>query len=72
MWSNHTDRMGSMGGFMGLGWIVILIGIVAVVWQKPNNVSGFVSDLKSAIELVRSLFNGTALLVIGLRARKRN
>jgi putative membrane protein len=24
--------MWSMGGFMGLGWIVILIAIVAVVW----------------------------------------
>ena len=32
MWSNHGDWMGSMGGFMGLGWIVILIAIVAVVW----------------------------------------
>jgi putative membrane protein len=32
MWSNHSDWMWSMGGFMGLGWIVILIAIVAVVW----------------------------------------
>jgi putative membrane protein len=32
MWGNHGDWMESMGGFMGLGWIVILIAIVAVVW----------------------------------------
>ena len=32
MWGNHGDWMESMGGFMGLGWIMILTVIVAVVW----------------------------------------
>jgi len=32
MWGNHSDWMWDMGGFMGLGWILILIVIAVVVW----------------------------------------
>jgi hypothetical protein len=32
MWGYHGDWMESMGGFMGLRWIMILIVVVAVAW----------------------------------------
>jgi hypothetical protein len=32
MWSDHGGWMWGMGGAMGVGWIRILIAIVAIVW----------------------------------------
>ena len=53
MEGNHGDWMESMGGFMGLGWIVILIAIVAVVWLLMGGplVGGAQAERRSVLEL---------------------
>jgi putative membrane protein len=59
MWSNHGDWMGSMGGFMGLGWIVILIGIVAVVWLLMRGSlagGGRYTERRSAMDVLKERY----------------
>jgi uncharacterized membrane protein len=58
MWSNHSDWMGSMGGFMGLGWIVILIAIVAVVWLLTRGplAGGAQTERRSALDILNERY----------------
>jgi len=58
MWSNHGDWMGSMGGFMGLGWIVILIAIVAVVWLllRGSLTGGAQTGRSSALDILKDRY----------------
>jgi putative membrane protein len=58
MWSNHGDWIGSMGGFMGLGWIVILIGFVAVVWlfMRGPLGGGAQTERRSALDILKERY----------------
>jgi putative membrane protein len=58
MWSNHGDWMGSMGGFMGLGWIVILIVIVAVVWllMRGPLAGSAQTERRSALDILKERY----------------
>ncbi len=58
MWSNHGDWMGSMGGFMGFGWIVILIAIVAVVWllMRGPFAGGAQTERRSALDILKERY----------------
>ena len=58
MWSSHGDWMGSMGGFMGLGWIVILIAIVAVIWllMRGSLAGGAQTGRRSALDILKDRY----------------
>ena len=49
---------GSMGGFMGLGWIVILIVIVAVVWllMRGPLAGGPQTERRSALDILKERY----------------
>jgi putative membrane protein len=58
MWGNHGDWMWGMGGFMGLGWIVILIAIVAVVWllMRGPLAGGARTERRSALDILEERY----------------
>jgi putative membrane protein len=57
MWGNHSDWMWGMGGFMGLGWIVILIAIVAVVWLLMRGpLAGGAQAERSAVDILKERY----------------
>ena len=58
MWSNHGDWMWSMGGFMGLGWILILVAVVAVVWllMRGPFSGGTKTGRRSALDILKERY----------------
>ena len=58
MWGNHGDWMWGMGGVMGLGWILILVVIVAVVWLLVRGPlgGGAASDRRSALDILKERY----------------
>jgi putative membrane protein len=58
MWGNHGDWMESMGGFMGLGWIVILIAVVAVVslLMRGPLAGGAQAGQRSALDILKERY----------------
>ena len=58
MWGNHGDWMWGMGGFMGFGWIVILIAIVAVVWllMRGPLAGGAQTERRSALDILKERY----------------
>jgi putative membrane protein len=58
MWGNHGDWMWGMGGFMGLGWIVILIVIVVVVWllMRGPLAGGPQTERRSALDILKERY----------------
>ena len=58
MWSNHGDWLWSMGGFMGLGWVLILIAIGVGVWflmREPLSGAGQ-TERRSALEILKERY----------------
>ncbi len=55
MWG---DRMWGMGGFMGLGWIVILLAVGAVVWllARGSLAGGGQTDRRSALDVLKERY----------------
>ena len=59
MWGNHGDWMWGMGGFMGLGWILILIVIAVVVWllvRGPLAGGGGYTERRSALDVLKERY----------------
>jgi putative membrane protein len=58
MWSNHGDWMWGMGGFMGLGWIVILLVVGAVVWLLARGPLAGVgqTERRSALDILKERY----------------
>jgi putative membrane protein len=58
MWSDHGDWMGNMGGFMGLGWTVILIAIVAVVWllMRGSLAGGAHTERRAILDILKERY----------------
>ncbi len=57
MWSDHGGWWG-MGGFMGFGWIVILIAAVAVVWLLVRGplAGGGEIERRSALDILKERY----------------
>jgi putative membrane protein len=58
MSSSHGDWMWSMGGFMGLGWILILIAIAVVVWLLMRGPlgGGAQTERRSALDILKERY----------------
>jgi putative membrane protein len=58
MWGNHSDWMWGMGGFMGLGWILILIAIAVVVWLLVRGPlgQGGQTERRSALDILKERY----------------
>ncbi|HTT39018.1 MAG TPA: SHOCT domain-containing protein [Burkholderiales bacterium] len=58
MWGNHGDGMWGMGGVMGLGWILIVVVIVAVVWLLLRGplAGGAPTERRSALDILKERY----------------
>ena len=58
MWGNHSDWMWGMGGFMGLGWIFIVIVVAVVVWLLMRGPlgQGGQTERRSALDILKERY----------------
>ena len=59
MWGDHSDWIGRMGGLMGIGWILILVVIVAVVWtmmRGPLAGRGGYTERRRALDILEERY----------------
>jgi putative membrane protein len=58
MWGNDSDWMWGMGGFMGLGWILIVVVVAVLAWLLMRGPLGPGSqpERRSALEILKERY----------------